>query len=181
MTGVQTCALPIWPTSGRIILHSEDCSKVSAHALADYRNRVFGYVVQDYALIEKYNVCEKIEIPLLYSHKKYSRRVRKEMINDVLEKVYLTEKSQSLVNQLSGGQQQRVAIARAIVNNPDIILADEPTGSLDSKNTEEIFSLLLGLVDKGKTLLIATHNQDIAARCNSEIRLFDGKIQCDCG
>ena len=178
-TLLNLLGLVVRPTAGRIILHSEDCSKASAHELADYRNRVFGYIVQDYALIEKYTVRENIEIPLLYSHKRYSKRARKEMIHDVLVKVDLVDKSQSLVSQLSGGQRQRVAIARALVNNPDIILADEPTGSLDSKNTEEIFSLLLGLVGEGKTLLIATHNQELAARCCIEIRLSDGKIQYD--
>lgn len=176
-TLLNLLGLVIKPTNGKVLLNTEDCSQLRAGRLADYRNRIFGYVVQDYALIEKYTVFENIEIPLLYSRKRISRRTRKELICEVLAKVNLTDKIHAHVGQLSGGQRQRVAIARAIVNNPDIILADEPTGSLDSKNTDEVFRLLLDFVRDGKTLLVATHNLELAALCSKEIRLSDGRIQ----
>ena len=145
-TLLNMLGLIVKPTSGKIIIDSQDTELLTNKRRAIYRNKMFGYIVQDFALIEDYTVFENIEIPLLYSEDKMSKAKRKKIIVDILEQVGLSGKSGEKAVNLSGGQRQRVAIARAIVNDPQIILADEPTGSLDSKTSADILELLCKFV-----------------------------------
>lgn len=163
-------------TSGEIIVNNMLISKMNSKEKAKLRNETFGYIVQDYALIEGYTVYENIEIPLLYSANNNKKSLHKQLILNTLTEVGLSLKINTKINQLSGGQKQRVAIARAIVNDPQIILADEPTGSLDSQTSADIFNLLCKLTDKGKSLLIVTHNDNIASMCDRIIRIKDGLL-----
>ena len=143
--------------------------------LSSIRNRNFGFVVQDFALIENYTVEEDVIIPLEYE--KISKKEKKEKVIKILEKFKLSEKLCSYPRELSGGQQQRVAIARALINNPNIILADEPTGALDNKNTKIIMEILKELNKSGNTIIIVTHDQEVANYCNRKLYLEDGKLK----
>lgn len=143
--------------------------------LSSIRNRNFGFVVQDFALIENYTVEENVIIPLEYE--KISKKEKKEKVIKILEKFKLSEKLCSYPRELSGGQQQRVAIARALINNPNIILADEPTGALDNKNTKIIMEILKELNKSGNTIIIVTHDQEVANYCNRKLYLEDGKLK----
>ncbi|CCQ97143.1 conserved hypothetical protein [[Clostridium] ultunense Esp] len=164
------------PTSGELWIENEAASLITEKKRAQYRNRFFGYVVQDFALVDDYSVYENVEIPLLYAHPRLNKKERRRRVEEMLDKVGLLEKRKEEIANLSGGQKQRVAIARALVNQPRVILADEPTGSLDSRTSEEIFSLLMGLVKEGKTLLMVTHNPELARRCDREVKMLDGRI-----
>lgn len=175
-TLINMIGLIIPPSSGKLMIESTDSTSFTEKQLAQYRNEFFGYVVQDFALVNHYSVYENIEIPLLYAKPQVRKRERKEKVEEVLSKVGLLEKLNEDITRLSGGQKQRVAVARALVNNPRIILADEPTGSLDSKTSEDIFDVLMGLVKEGKTLIMVTHNQDLAQKCDVEIKMLDGSI-----
>lgn len=143
--------------------------------LSSIRNKNFGFVVQDFALIENYTVEENVIIPLEYE--KISKKEKKEKVIKILEKFKLSEKLCSYPRELSGGQQQRVAIARALINNPNIILADEPTGALDNKNTKIIMEILKELNKAGNTIIIVTHDQEVANYCNRKLYLEDGKLK----
>lgn len=143
--------------------------------LSSIRNRNFGFIVQDFALIENYTVEENVIIPLEYE--KISKKEKKEKVIKILEKFKLSEKLYSYPRELSGGQQQRVAIARALINNPNIILADEPTGALDNKNTKIIMEILKELNKSGNTIIIVTHDQEVANYCNRKLYLEDGKLK----
>ena len=132
--------------------------------------------MQNYALIENESVYANVNLPFNYSPKKYKRQERLKIIKNALEKVGLLAKAKAKVEILSGGEKQRVAIARALVMNPNLILADEPTGSLDTENGDNIMDLLLGLVQEGKTLIMVTHNETLADLCDQVIVLDDGKI-----
>lgn len=160
---------------GNYLLNHQDVRRVSGSKKAEMRNKTFGYVVQNFALLPEYSVYENIQIPLEYA--KCPHRERKEKIEHVLKQVGISELKHKLCSELSGGQQQRVSIARAIVNDPDIILADEPTGSLDQETGETIFSLLLELHALGKTVVIITHNEKLACRCQRVIAIEDGRIR----
>ena len=173
-TLLNMIGLIVRPTSGKIIINSEDIKSLSNKNQARYRNNMFGYIVQDFSLVEDYTVFENIEIPLLYSPTRISKMMRKKVISEILEQVGLSIKIDERVANLSGGQRQRVAIARAIVNDPQIILADEPTGSLDSKTSEGVLELLSNLVLKGKTLILVTHDENLAQKCDRQIRIIDG-------
>ncbi len=175
-TLLNMIGLIIRPTSGKIIINSEDIKSLSNKNQARYRNNMFGYIVQDFSLVENYTVFENIEIPLSYSPTRISKMMRKKLISEILEEVGLSIKMEEKVANLSGGQRQRVAIARAIVNDPQIILADEPTGSLDSKTSEGILELLSNLVLKGKTLILVTHDESLAQKCDRQIRIADGTV-----
>lgn len=175
-TLLNLIGLVIPPSRGRLSIRSVESELLNTKQRARYRNELFGYIVQDFALIEDYTAYENVEIPLIYARQRLGRKERKQRIFSALEKVVLAEKAYCKAMNLSGGQRQRVAIARAIVNNPDILLADEPTGSLDSKNAEGIWALLKQLVASGKTLLLATHNRDLAVQCDREIKLYDGRM-----
>lgn len=176
-TLLNMIGLLLSPTFGEIIINGTSTSKINDRKRALLRNRYFGYIAQDFALIEDHTVYENIEIPLVYSSEKWSRTRKIERIKEVLHQVNLDVNLQQKVKYLSGGQQQRVAIARAIVNQPDIILADEPTGALDSQSGQEIINLLRTLVDQGKTLLMITHDEQLAQQCDIRMYMSDGRLQ----
>lgn len=148
--------------------------KLSDKQLADIRNEKVGIVMQDFALVEEYTVLENVKIPLYFARKRKGNTNKQAL--DALEKVGIRELARKQVNKLSGGQKQRVAIARAIVNDPSFILADEPTGALDTKTSAEIMELFKSLNDDGKTVIIITHDPTVAEGCKRQIEISDGKI-----
>lgn len=160
------------PSSGEYFLDGEDVSKLGSNKLARIRNRKIGFVFQSFNLLSRMSALENVEVPLLYSgvHSAKDRALA------ALDRVGLAERCHHEPNQLSGGQRQRVAIARALVTNPTLILADEPTGNLDSKTGVEIMNLFRELNDQGVTLIIVTHEPDIASYCKRSIQVRDGKI-----
>ena len=159
-----------------ILINGEDVTNLPDTALCHFRNSYFGYVVQDFALIERESVFNNIRIPLLYN-KKIKRGEHKERIHRAAESLLIQDKLHRKVEQLSGGERQRVAIARAIVCDQPIILADEPTGSLDAVNRDRVMDILMDLCnEKGKTLIIVTHDTSVAERCDRIIRMKDGQI-----
>lgn len=162
---------------GEYKFQNESVNKLSEKQLSSYRNKYIGFVVQNFALIDDYTVFENIEVPLIYS--KVNKKKRKESIINTLKKLGIEDKKDKLPKQLSGGQNQRVAIARALVNDPEIILADEPTGALDKENGEEVMNILSKLNKEGKTIIIITHDKDIAKKCKRIIYIEDGKAKED--
>jgi putative ABC transport system ATP-binding protein len=175
-TLLNIIGLLIQPTEGEVYLEGKNVSSLSVKERARLRNKFFGYIFQEFLLVEEDTVFQNIEIPLLYSPHRTTKRKRKEMVREVLEKVGLEVKIKEKVKNLSGGERQRVAIARAIINDPEVILADEPTGSLDVENAEKVMNILEDLVAKGKTLLIVTHNELIAKRCDRIFKISDGHV-----
>ena len=165
------------PTSGEYLLDGENVGKMNKNQLAIIRNEKLGFIFQQYNLLPKINILENVAIPLLYAGK--APKERKEIAKKMLESVGLSDKIHNLPNQLSGGQQQRVSIARALSNNPSVILADEPTGALDSKTSKEVLSLLQKLNKEGNTVVLITHDNSIAQTAERIIRLEDGKIVFD--
>jgi putative ABC transport system ATP-binding protein len=165
------------PTSGQYLLASEDVSKMDDDALADIRNKMVGFIFQQYNLLPKLTAQENVEVPMMYAG--IPKKIRQERSRMVLERVGLADKMKNLPNQLSGGQQQRVSIARALAGNPSVILADEPTGALDSKTGREVMQLLKELHKEGNTVVLITHDNSIAARADRMIRLDDGKVVYD--
>lgn len=164
------------PTSGQYLLDNEDVSKLSDDQLADIRNRRIGFVFQNYNLLQRTSALENVELPLRY--RRDNGNNHKEMAAAMLERVGLKDRMNHKPFELSGGQQQRVAIARALITNPAIILADEPTGNLDSKAGTEIMQLLLDLnKEDDVTLIIVTHDQGVAKRTNRIIHIIDGKVE----
>ncbi len=163
------------PTEGTVEIDGTTTSSMSDSALAAFRNSRIGFVFQSFHLIPTLNVADNLELPLIY-RKGISSAERRRMVRDVLNRVGLSHRMHHMPAQLSGGQCQRVAIARAIVGNPEIILADEPTGNLDSKMGAEVMEILHRLnKDDGRTLLMVTHNEEQAAQTNRIIRFFDGR------
>ncbi|MEI6888071.1 MAG: ABC transporter ATP-binding protein [Bacteroidales bacterium] len=165
------------PTGGSYMLNGHDVSKMDDNSLAEIRNREIGFVFQTFNLLPRSSALENVMLPLIYAG--YSKAKRIERASTVIEEVKLTDRMTHKPNELSGGQRQRVAIARALVNNPAIILADEPTGNLDSKTSIEILGLLEEIHKKGNTVIIVTHEEDIALHTHRIIRLIDGKISSD--
>lgn len=159
---------------GTYTLDDISVHKLSDKKLAQIRNQKVGIVMQDFALVEEYTVLENVKIPLYFAKKR--KGSANTLALDALEKVGMKELAKKPVNKLSGGQKQRVAIARAIVNNPSFILADEPTGALDTKTSAEIMALFKSLNDEGKTVMIITHDPTIAGSCKRQIEISDGKI-----
>ncbi len=159
---------------GSYKIDGEDIHNIGDKKLAVIRNQKVGIVMQDFALIEDYNVLENVKLPLYFAHKK-SKGAEK-AAREALEKVGISDLAQKSVNKLSGGQKQRVAIARAIVNDPSFILADEPTGALDTKTSSEIMALFKKLNSDGKTVIIITHDLSIADQCKRKIEISDGRI-----
>ena len=165
------------PTSGTYILNGQDVSKMPDDALADVRNMEIGFVFQQFNLLPRLTAAENVALPLVYAG--VPRRERLERAMAVLEKVSLTDRSHHKPNELSGGQCQRVAIARALINNPSLILADEPTGNLDSKTSIEIMDIFTAIQDGGNTVVLVTHEEDIANYAHRIVRLRDGLIESD--
>ncbi len=161
---------------GSLMINNQEINKLKQKEIAAMRNSFFGYIVQDFALIEGYTAMENIEIPLLYSKKKLSLNERKKQMLSALKKVGLEDKANSKVKNLSGGQRQRVAIARAIVNNPKILLADEPTGALDVETSDAVMKVLDSLIEEGLSILLVTHNKDIASRCDKIYSIENGLL-----
>ena len=162
------------PTEGEYILGGEDVSEMSDDQLAQIRNKMIGFIFQQYNLLPKLNLLENVELPLLYAG--VSVQERKERALKSLAKVGLEEKWKNLPNQLSGGQQQRVSIARALAGDPSLILADEPTGALDSRTGHEVLGFLQQLNKEGSTVILITHDNGIAATARRVVRIADGKI-----
>ncbi len=165
------------PTEGSYILDSKDVSKLNDDELAEIRNRKIGFVFQTFNLLPRADALHNVELPLIYSG--LPRAKRKEMAEAALDKVGLGDRMHHKPNELSGGERQRVAIARALVNNPAIILADEPTGNLDSNTGEEIMEIFEQLHAGGNTIILITHEEYIANHSNRVVRLLDGLIQSD--
>lgn len=161
-------------TRGEYILENKNTKELNDIELAFNRNKLIGFVVQNFALIKNLNVYDNIEIPLV--HGKVKKSMRKSKIIDISDKLGIKDKLKSSISSLSGGQAQRVAIARALVNHTEIILADEPTGALDSKTGKQIIDLLLEINKEGKLVIIVTHDEKIANRCDRVIEMKDGII-----
>lgn len=172
------------PTHGKVIVNDQDLSGFSDQKMADFRNREIGFIFQFFNLIPRLGVYDNVALPLVYSRNQsetVSSRNKfgddKERVKKLLSSVGLEHKVRSKVVNLSGGEAQRVAICRALVNDPDIILADEPTGNLDSKNGREIFKILNSLKEKGKTVVLVTHDESLAKIADQIIRIRDGEIE----
>ncbi len=164
-------------TEGRYVLNKHDVSDLTDDQLADIRNKEIGFVFQTFNLLPRANAVHNVELPLIYNG--IPRAERKKMAIKALEDVGLGDRADHRPNQLSGGQRQRVAIARALINNPSLILADEPTGNLDSKTGKEIMEILQKLHDAGNTVVLVTHEEEIAHHSERIIRLLDGRIISD--
>lgn len=165
------------PTSGTYILNNRDVSKMKDNDLADVRNKEIGFVFQQFNLLPRLTALENVALPLVYAG--IAKKQRNEMAMAVLEKVGLTDRSHHKPNELSGGQGQRVAIARALVNNPSLILADEPTGNLDTKTSIEIMDIFNTIQSQGNTVVLVTHEEDISKYAHRVVRLRDGIIESD--
>ena len=165
------------PSGGTYILNGTDVSQMNDNALAEVRNKEIGFIFQSFNLLPRYSALENVALPLIYSgESKKGRDIRAEK---ALESVDLTDRMHHKPNELSGGQRQRVAVARALVNKPSIILADEPTGNLDSKTSVDIMKLFEAIHNKGNTIIVVTHEEDIAKHAHRIIRLRDGHIASD--
>ncbi len=165
------------PSSGSYRLNEREVAEMDDNQLAEIRNREIGFIFQTFNLLPRTTALLNVELPLVYSG--VSRAERHRRAEDALESVGLKDRMKHMPNELSGGQRQRVAVARALVTKPSIILADEPTGNLDSKTTEDLMGLLEELHDQGHTLLLVTHEQEIGERAKRIIRLKDGKVLFD--
>ena len=162
------------PTEGEYILAGTPISQMSPRALARERNKRVGFVFQSFNLLPRSSLARNVELPLLYAG--VGRVERRERAIEALRKVGLAERAKALPSQLSGGQRQRVAIARALVNDPSIVLADEPTGNLDSKTGQEILGLFGELHDQGHTVILVTHDPSVASKAGKIVRIVDGKV-----
>ncbi len=165
------------PTSGRYILNGQDVSRLNDDELSDIRNQEIGFIFQGFNLIPNLTALENVELPLIY--RGVGRSERNELSHRALEKVGLGHRIHHKPSEMSGGQQQRVAIARAIAQAPPVILADEPTGNLDSRSTQEIMEILRELHGEGRTVILITHDDEIAARAKRVIKIKDGRIESD--
>ena len=165
------------PSSGSYILEGQDISKLDDDNLAEIRNQKIGFVFQTFNLLPRANVFQNVELPMVYSG--FSTSMRKKLAEEAIEKVGLTDRMKHKPSELSGGQRQRVAIARALVNNPLIILADEPTGNLDSSTGEEIMTIFDKLYQSGNTIVLVTHENNIALHAHRIVKLKDGMIESD--
>ena len=165
------------PTSGGYFLNGHDVSGMNDNELADIRNKEIGFVFQTFNLLPRASALENVSLPQVYAG--ISKKAREERAVEVLQQVDLANRMDHKPNELSGGQRQRVAVARALVNAPSILLADEPTGNLDSKTSIEIMGLLEKLHENGNTIILVTHEEDIARHAHRIIRLIDGKVDAD--
>lgn len=165
------------PTSGKYVLNGKDVSKMTDDELAEVRNKEIGFVFQQFNLLPRLTAAENVALPLVYAG--VNKKIRMEKAHEALAKVGLAERAHHKSNEMSGGQIQRVAIARAIVNNPSILLADEPTGNLDTKTSVEVMEIFGQIQAAGNTVILVTHEEDIAAYAKRVVRLRDGSIETD--
>lgn len=165
------------PSSGNYFLNGHDVSKLTDNQLSDIRNKEIGFIFQGFNLIANLDAVENVELPLIY--RGLGKQRRRKIAVEALKKVGLGTRMKHKPNELSGGQQQRVAVARAIAAQPPIVLADEPTGNLDTKSTKEIMEILKGLHKGGRTVIIITHDDEIAQQVNRVVRIIDGRIEND--
>ena len=165
------------PTGGKYILNDHDVSTMADNALAEVRNKEIGFVFQQFNLLPRLTAAENVALPLVYAG--MNKKLRNEKAMQVLEMVSLTDRSHHKPNELSGGQCQRVAIARALVNDPSLILADEPTGNLDTKTSYEIMEIFNTIHNNGNTIVLVTHEEDIANHAHRIVRLRDGLVETD--
>lgn len=165
------------PTSGKYVLNNRDVSKMTDDELAEVRNKEIGFVFQQFNLLPRLTAAENVALPLVYAG--VNKKIRMEKANEALAKVGLADRAHHKSNEMSGGQIQRVAIARAIVNNPSILLADEPTGNLDTKTSIEVMEIFGQIQAAGNTVILVTHEEDIAAYAKRVVRLRDGLIETD--
>lgn len=165
------------PSEGSYVLNDKDVSKMTENELAEVRNREIGFVFQTFNLLPRTTALANVALPLVYAG--VNKKLRNERAKEVLEMVGLGDRMDHQPNQLSGGQRQRVAVARALINTPSIILADEPTGNLDTKTSEEIMRLFADIHQKGNTVILVTHEEDIARFAHRIIRLRDGVVESD--
>ena len=165
------------PTSGTYMLHGQDVSHMSDDELSDIRNKEIGFIFQGFNLIQNLTALENVELPLIY--RGVGKKERIELAENALKKVGLEKRMDHKPSEMSGGQQQRVAIARAIAQAPPIILADEPTGNLDSGSSREIMQILKELHEEGRTVILITHDNEIAAQAKRVIKILDGRIASD--
>ena len=165
------------PTSGNYVLNTHDVSEMKDNDLAEVRNQEIGFVFQQFNLLPRLTALENVALPLVYAG--MGKKLRNEKAMQVLEMVNLTDRSHHKPNELSGGQCQRVAIARALVNDPSLILADEPTGNLDTRTSYEIMAIFDNIFKNGNTLVVVTHEEDIANHARRVIRLRDGMVESD--
>lgn len=166
------------PTSGRYVLNGTDVSHMDEDELAEVRNKEIGFVFQTFNLLPRYTALENVAVPLIYAGVSKSRRLRR--ADEVLQSVGLGDRMEHKPNEMSGGQRQRVAVARALINDPSIILADEPTGNLDTKTSIDIMHLFERIYESGNTVIVVTHEEDIARYARRIVRLRDGVIESDC-
>lgn len=165
------------PTMGNYILAGQDVSTMKGDELAEIRNRTIGFIFQQYNLLPRQNLLENVELPLLYAG--IGKKKRQQLAMAALKRVGIDDKWKNYPNQLSGGQQQRGSIARALVGNPSLILADEPTGALDSKTSREVLDFLKQLNEEGNTVVLITHDRNIAEEASRVVEIKDGKISFD--
>lgn len=165
------------PTSGTYILNGQDVSRLEDDALAEIRNREIGFVFQTFNLLPRYTALENVALPMVYAG--IPKAERQDRAREVLEQVGLGDRMDHRPNELSGGQRQRVAVGRALVMKPSIILADEPTGNLDTSTSEEVMELFGEIQKAGNTVILVTHEEDIAAYANRTVRLRDGRVESD--
>lgn len=165
------------PTSGSYFLNGKDVSMLSDNELAEIRNIEIGFVFQTFNLLPRYTALENVALPLIYAGQ--TKNIRRKRSIEIMEQVGLSDRGHHRPNELSGGQKQRVAVGRALANKPSIILADEPTGNLDSKTSIEIMELFEHIHKAGNTIIVVTHEEDIAKRAHRVIRLLDGEIESD--
>ena len=165
------------PTSGKYVLDGQDVASMTDNQLADVRNKEIGFIFQGFNLISNLDAVGNVELPLVY--RGVSKNERKHLAMEALKSVGLEDRMKHKPNEMSGGQQQRVAVARAVAAKPPIILADEPTGNLDTKSTQEIMEILKELHRSGRTVIIITHDEEIASQAHRVIRILDGRIEED--
>ena len=164
------------PTRGSYLINGKETTSLSSSEHAKIRNQTFGFVMQNYALIDHFSVYKNVELPLKYAKKITSRETR---ISELLKSLGIEDKKNQITNSLSGGQKQRVAIARALINDAEIILADEPTGALDTKNGLLVMEILSELHQQGKTIIMVTHNPELLGYCSRIVKMEEGKVVSD--